>query len=65
MVSSRCERAQALDARQVRSGLAEAVKLAVISSPQLLAFIEDTPQRWYKRPARIDAIVEVRTTTTS
>jgi 3-dehydroquinate synthase len=30
-----------LDSRQVRSGLAEAVKLAVISSPQLLAFIED------------------------
>jgi 3-dehydroquinate synthase len=29
-----------LDARQVRSGLAEAVKLAVISSPELLAFIE-------------------------
>ena len=29
-----------LDARQVRSGLAEAVKLAVISSPELLTFIE-------------------------
>jgi 3-dehydroquinate synthase len=29
-----------LDARQTRSGLAEAVKLAVIASPQLLTFIE-------------------------
>jgi 3-dehydroquinate synthase len=29
-----------LDSRQVRSGLAEAVKLAVVSSPQLLTFIE-------------------------
>jgi 3-dehydroquinate synthase len=29
-----------LDSRQVRSGLAEAIKMAVISSPQLLAFIE-------------------------
>ena len=30
-----------LDSRQVRSGLAEAIKLAVISSPQLLDFIEE------------------------
>jgi 3-dehydroquinate synthase len=29
-----------LDSRQVRSGLAEVIKLAVISSPQLFAFIE-------------------------
>jgi 3-dehydroquinate synthase len=29
-----------LDTRQVRSGLAEAIKMAVISSPQLFAFIE-------------------------
>jgi 3-dehydroquinate synthase len=29
-----------LDSRQVRSGLAEAIKMAVISSPQLFAFIE-------------------------
>ena len=29
-----------LDARQVRSGLAEAIKMAVICSPQLFAFIE-------------------------
>jgi 3-dehydroquinate synthase len=30
-----------LDSRQIRSGLAEAIKMAVISSPQLLAFIEE------------------------
>ncbi len=29
-----------LDSRQVRSGLAEAIKMAVISSPQLFAFID-------------------------
>jgi 3-dehydroquinate synthase len=29
-----------LDSRQVRAGLAEAVKLAIVSSPELLAFIE-------------------------
>jgi 3-dehydroquinate synthase len=32
-----------LDARQIRSGLAEVIKLAVISSPELFAFIEE---RW-------------------
>jgi 3-dehydroquinate synthase len=32
-----------LDARQVRAGLAEVIKVAVISSPQLFAFIE---QHW-------------------
>lgn len=25
----------------------------------MLAFIEDTPQRWYKKPAPLDADVEV------
>jgi 3-dehydroquinate synthase len=30
-----------LDARQTRAGLAEAIKMAIIASPQLFAFIED------------------------
>lgn len=25
----------------------------------LIAFIEDTPQRWFKRPARLDGDVEI------
>jgi hypothetical protein len=28
----------------------------------MLAFIEDTPERWYKRPAPFDADVEILTT---
>jgi 3-dehydroquinate synthase len=34
-----------LDSRQVRSGLAEAIKLAVICSPELFGFIEETLPR--------------------
>lgn len=34
-----------LDARQVRAGLAEVIKLAIISSPQLFAFIEQHLER--------------------
>jgi len=36
-----------------------------LGRPEMLAFVEDTPQRWYKRPARIDATVEVLATTAS
>lgn len=28
---------------------------------QMLAYIEDTPERWYKRPVSGDSSVEVRT----
>lgn len=25
----------------------------------MIAFIEDTPERWYKRPVAVDATVEI------
>ena len=28
--------------------------------PNMIAFIEDTPERWYKRPVAVDAKVEIR-----
>jgi hypothetical protein len=28
--------------------------------PEMIAFIEDTPERWYKRPIQVDATVEIR-----
>jgi hypothetical protein len=30
-----------------------------LGRPTMVAFIEDTPERWYKRPAPADAAVEV------
>ena len=30
---------------------------------EMLAFIEDTPERWLKRPMAVDGVVEVRTST--
>jgi len=30
-----------------------------LGRPDMLAFIEDTPERWFKRPARMNADVEV------
>jgi hypothetical protein len=32
-----------------------------LNRPEMLAFIEDTEERWYKRPVAADAEVEVRT----
>jgi len=31
-----------------------------LGRPNMLAFIEDSPERWYKRPVPIDADVDVR-----
>jgi hypothetical protein len=41
------------------------IETSFLGRPNMLAFIEDTPERWYKRPVMIDAEVEVRSTTTS
>jgi hypothetical protein len=38
------------------------VETLFLGRPNMLAFIEDTPDRWYKRPVAVDATVEVRTT---
>jgi hypothetical protein len=32
---------------------------AFMGNDAMLAFIEDTPERWYKRPARKDADLEI------
>ncbi len=38
------------------------VETYFLGRPNMIAFIEDTPERWYKRPVTVDAAVEVRTT---
>jgi hypothetical protein len=48
----------------IRTQAGDVVKVSRIETPfmgneAMLAFIEDTPERWYKRPARIDADLEV------
>jgi hypothetical protein len=50
----------------VRTASGDVVTVTRIESPFLgrattLAFIEDTAERWYKRPVAVDADVEVRT----
>jgi hypothetical protein len=49
----------------VRTERGEVVVVSHIESPffgrsEMLAFIEDTPERWYKRPMPVDAAVEIR-----
>jgi hypothetical protein len=40
------------------------IETSFLGRPNMLAFIEDTPERWYKRPTAADAEVEVRSLTT-
>jgi len=40
------------------------IETSFLGRPNMLAFIEDTPDRWYKRPTMVDAEVEVRSSTT-
>jgi hypothetical protein len=49
----------------VRTETGEVVTVSRIESPffgrpEMVAFIEDTRERWYKRPVRADAAVEIR-----
>jgi hypothetical protein len=49
----------------VRTETGEVVTVSRIESsflerPEMVAFIEDTAERWYKRPVRVDATVEIR-----
>jgi hypothetical protein len=37
------------------------IETSFLGRPNMLAFIEDTTDRWYKRPVGVDAEVEVRT----
>lgn len=41
------------------------VETSFLGRPTMLAFIEDTPERWYKRPVAADSEVEVRTSANS
>jgi hypothetical protein len=36
------------------------IERGFMGSDSRLAFIEDTPERWYKRPVAVDAAVDVR-----
>jgi hypothetical protein len=49
---------------RVRTGdgtelIATHIEPAFFGLPNMIAFIEDTPQRWFKRPVTTDADVEV------
>jgi hypothetical protein len=35
------------------------IEPAFFGDPNRVAFIEDTPQRWYKRPVALDAEIDV------
>jgi hypothetical protein len=37
------------------------IETSFLGRPNMLAFIEDTADRWYKRPVAVDADVEIRT----
>jgi hypothetical protein len=41
------------------------IETSFLGRANMLAFIEDTPQRWYKRPAAADSEVEIQTSTTA
>lgn len=48
----------------VRSPRGDVVKVSRIEksffgNDEMIAFIEDTPERWYKRPVRLDADIEI------
>ncbi len=50
---------------RVRTGdgtelIATRIEPAFFGLPNMIAFIEDTPERWFKRPVTIDADVEVQ-----
>ena len=36
------------------------IETSFLGRPNMLAFIEDTAERWYKRPVASDAEVEIR-----
>jgi hypothetical protein len=37
------------------------IEESFLGRPNMIAFIEDTPERWYKRPVARDVDVQVRT----
>ena len=35
------------------------IEQSFFGNDEMIAFIEDTPERWYKRPVRLDADIEI------
>jgi hypothetical protein len=60
----KAEQVKAGDAVRTQSGevlTVSRIEQAFMGLPNMLAFIEDTPDRWFKQPMMGDAEVEVRT----
>ena len=59
----KAEAVRPVDAVRTQSGdvvTVSRVEKAFLGLPNMLAFIEDTPDRWFKQPMMADADVEVR-----
>jgi hypothetical protein len=51
------------DAVRIQTGdvvLVSRIESGFMGRPNMLAFIEDTPDRWFKQPIMVDSEVEVR-----
>jgi hypothetical protein len=70
-VSDTWKKVKALDVNagdtvRIQSGavvIASRIETSFMGMPNMVAFIEDTPDRWFKQPMLSDAEVEVRTDT--
>jgi hypothetical protein len=40
--------------------LVSRIEAPFFGRPEMLAFIEDTPERWYKRPVPVDVELEIQ-----
>jgi hypothetical protein len=59
----KAEQVKAGDAVRTQSGdvvIVSRIEQAFMGLPNMLAFIEDTPDRWFKQPMMADTEVEVR-----
>jgi hypothetical protein len=61
--SVKADAVRAGDSVRIQSGqvfLVSRIENPFLGLPTMLAFIEDTPDRWFKQPMLVDADVEVR-----
>jgi hypothetical protein len=59
----KADEVRAGDAVRLQSGdvvLVSRIESSFMGRPNMLAFIEDTPERWFKQPMTSDGEVEVR-----
>ena len=64
----KAEAVRAGDAVRTQSGdvvTVSRIEKSFLGLPNMLAFIEDTPDRWFKQPMMADADVEVRSSESS